>query len=62
MTFRDDGFFDSGEWDQASDFTIQTWTLPAVDSPLSVLDGRSDSTLTVARTAHGRPPTNCGNI
>lgn len=40
MTFRDDGFFDSGEWDQAADFTIQTWTLPTVDSPPSVLDGR----------------------
>jgi hypothetical protein len=31
---RGDGFFDSGEWDQASDFTIQTWELPTVDSPL----------------------------
>ena len=40
MSFRDDGFFDSGEWDQAADFTIQTWELPTVDSPPSVLDGR----------------------
>ena len=40
MTFRDDGFFDSGEWDQASDFTIRTWELPTVDSPPSILDGR----------------------
>jgi hypothetical protein len=40
MTFRDDGFFDSGEWDQASDFTIQTWQLPTVESPPSILDGR----------------------
>lgn len=40
MTFREDGFFDSGEWDQASEFTIRTWELPTVDSPPSVLDGR----------------------
>lgn len=40
MTFRDDGFFDSGEWDQDSEFTIRTWELPTVDSPPSVLDGR----------------------
>jgi hypothetical protein len=40
MTFREDGFFDSGEWDQASDFTIQTWEIPKLDSPSSVLDGR----------------------
>lgn len=40
MTFRDDGFFDSGEWDQHSDFTIQTWEIPKLDTPPSVLDGR----------------------
>jgi hypothetical protein len=40
MTFRDDGFFDSGEWDQDSDFTIRTWEIPKLDSPPSVLDGR----------------------
>lgn len=40
MTFREDGFFDSGEWDQDSEFTIRTWELPTVDSPPSVLDGR----------------------
>jgi hypothetical protein len=40
MTFRDNGFFDSGEWDQGSDFTIRTWELPTVDTPSSVFDGR----------------------
>ncbi|HEX8408527.1 MAG TPA: hypothetical protein VF883_06675 [Thermoanaerobaculia bacterium] len=40
MTFRDDGFFDSEEWDQDSDFTIRTWELPTVDPPPAVLDGR----------------------
>ena len=40
MTFREDGFFDSGEWDHDSEFTIRTWELPTIDSPPSVLDGR----------------------
>jgi hypothetical protein len=41
MTFRNDGFFDSAEWEQDSDFTIQTWELPTLDPPPSVLDGRA---------------------
>ena len=40
MTFRDDGFFDSGEWDDDSAFTIQTWTVPTVEAPSGILDGR----------------------
>jgi hypothetical protein len=40
MTFRDDGFFDSGEWDQDSGFTIRTWAVPTVEPPTGILDGR----------------------
>ncbi len=40
MTFRDDGFFDSGEWDQHADFTIQTWQIPKLETPPAALDGR----------------------
>jgi hypothetical protein len=42
MTFRDDGFFDSAEWDQSFDFIIQTWELPTLETPPpSILDGRA---------------------
>lgn len=40
MTFRKDGFFDSGEWIEDSDFTIRTWAVPTVEPLIGILDGR----------------------
>jgi hypothetical protein len=41
ITFDDDGLFDSTEWDQASERTIEAWTIPKIDEPSPVIDARA---------------------
>jgi hypothetical protein len=42
ITFDDNGLFDSTEWDEASERTISTWSIPKIDDePTPVIDARA---------------------
>ncbi|MBV8546965.1 MAG: hypothetical protein JO093_18830 [Acidobacteria bacterium] len=41
ITFDSDGLFDSTEWDEASERTIEAWTIPKIDEPTPVIDARA---------------------
>lgn len=41
ITFDANGFFDSTEWDAATESTIETWTVPTLPSSAPVIDARA---------------------
>lgn len=41
ITFDDEGLFDSTEWDEASERTIEAWTIPKINEPSPVIDARA---------------------
>src|SRR5688500_3917531 len=41
ISFDANGFFDSTEWDAATEATIETWTVPTLPSSEPVIDARA---------------------
>jgi hypothetical protein len=41
ITFDANGFFDSTEWDAATEATIETWTVPTLPSSSPFIDARA---------------------